>query len=353
MVATVIRNVSENQKLLFMKTATLKSISRSTGFSVTTVSRALGGFDDVNDVTRRIILEEAQRQGYHPNLHARLLQGQRSQAVGLIIPAHGPQFSDPFFSAFVAGVGNEAAAAGFDLLLSTHAPTPNEVDIYRQMVAGRRVDGLILSRVRMNDTRIQYLSATSMPFVVFGRTRSLGDYVYIDVDGVQAQAELTEHFIQQGHRRIAYITPPQYLTFSQLRLQGFQQAMAHHDLPVIPEYIIEGELTEVSGYQATARLLELPVPPTAIMTGNDLMAFGVMNLAQNRGLRVGIDLAVGGFDDIPAAAYVHPGLTTIHQPIYQIGQQLTHTLLDLIAGKPLQQHGVLMPYTLVVRGSSG
>jgi LacI family transcriptional regulator len=336
-----------------MRTATLKSISKSTGFSVTTVSRALGGFDDVNEETRRIILEEAQRQGYEPNLLARLLQGQRSQTVGLVIPTQGPHFSDPFFSAFVAGVGNEAAASGFDLLLSTHAPTPDEIETYRRIVAGRRVDGLILSRVRMDDARIQYLSETSMPFVVFGRTHSPIDYVYIDVDGVQAQAELTEHFIKLGHQRIAYITPPQYLTFSHLRLQGFHEAMMRHDLNIPSEYIVEGDLTETGGYQAAERLLALPVPPTAVMTGNDHMAFGVMSLAQSRGLRLGTDLAIGGFDDIPAAAHVHPGLTTVHQPIYQIGQQLTSTLLHIIDGKPLQQRGTLMPYTLIVRGSSG
>src|SRR5215218_727717 len=179
-----------------MRTATLKSISKVTGYSVTTVSRALGGFDDVSEETRQRITDEAQRQGYEPNLQARLLQGQRSQTVGLVIPAYGPRFSDPFFSEFVAGVGNEAAVAGFDLLLSTHAPTPDEIDVYRRMVAGRRVDGLILARARIDDARIQYLSQTQMPFVVFGRTQSKLDYLYVDVDGVTGQAELTEHFIQ-------------------------------------------------------------------------------------------------------------------------------------------------------------
>jgi DNA-binding LacI/PurR family transcriptional regulator len=221
------------------------------------------------------------------------------------------------------------------------------------MVAGRRVDGLILSRARLNDARIRYLAETAMPFVVFGRTQSDVDYVYIDVDGVKAQAEMTEHFIGLGHSRIAYVTPPSYLTFSQLRLQGFQDVMARHGLTLPAAYIVEGDLTESGGYQAAERLLALSPPPTAIMTGNDLMAFGVMSLAQSRGLRIGDDLAVGGFDDIPAAEHVHPGLTTVHQPIYQIGQQLTHTLLQMIAGSPPAQRGRLIPPQLIIRGSSG
>ncbi len=338
---------------MMMRTATLKSISKATGFSVTTVSRALGGFDDVNDDTRRIILEEAQRQSYEPNLQARLLQGMRSQTIGLIIPAYGPRFSDPFFSQFVAGVGNQAAIAGFDLLLSTHAPTPDELDTYRRMVAGRRVDGLILSRTRLHDARIEYLAQTTMPFVVFGRTQTPADYVYIDVDGYQGQAELTEHFISLGHQRIAYITPPQYLTFSYFRMQGFQDAMARHGLSIPTDYVVEGDLTESSGYAAASTLLQLENPPTVIMTGNDLMALGVISYALNRGLRVGDELAVGGFDDIPPAEHVHPGLTTMHQPIYQIGQHLTQALLDLIEKKPSDQRGILMPPKLIVRGSSG
>lgn len=336
-----------------MSAATLKSISRATGYSVTTVSRALGGFDDVNDQTRRLILEEAERQGYEPNLQARLLQGQRSQTVGLIIPTHGPRFSDPFFSEFVAGVGNKAAEAGFDLLLSTQAPTPDEILSYKRMVAGRRVDGLILSRTRLDDPRIEYLVDTPMPFVVFGRTQSPVDYIFIDIDGYRGQAELTEHFISYGHSRIAYITPPLYLTFSEYRLQGFRETMSRHGYRIPANYVLEGDLTESGGYAAAEQLFALNDPPTAIMTGNDLMALGVMNYAQTRGLRVGADLAVGGFDDIPAAEHVHPGLTTVHQPIDEIGRQLTETLLNMIAGNPPEQRGILMSPKLMVRGSSG
>jgi LacI family transcriptional regulator len=335
-----------------MRSSTLKSLSKATGFSVTTVSRALGGFDDVNQETRRVILEEAQRQGYEPNLQARLLQGQRSQTVGLIMPTYGPRFSDPFFSEFVGGIGNEAASAGFDLLLSTHAPTPDEIESYRRMISSRRVDGFILSRVRMNDARIEFLLREKMPFVVFGRTQSSQEYVFIDVDGEAGQRELTKHLLDVGHERIAYITPPQNLTFTQLRVRGFHQAMSARALGVPPQYLIEGDLTEAGGYRAAEALLTLAEPPSAIMTGNDLMAFGVMSLIQSRGLRVGVDIAVGGFDDIPAAEHVHPGLTTIHQPIYQIGQQVTRLLLDMIAGNPPEQSGTLLLPRLIVRGST-
>ncbi len=265
-----------------MSPATLKSIAKATGFSVTTVSRALGGYDDVNAETRRIILEEAQQQGYRPNLQARLLQGQRSQTVGLILPTSGSRFTDPFFSEFVAGVGNRSATAGFDLLLSTHNPAHNEnvVEIYRHMVTGRRVDGLVLARIRHDDSRIRYLQEARMPFVVFGRTNNNHNYAYIDVDGVAGQRTLTEHFIDLGHRRIAYIAPPKNLTFSQYRIEGFSAAMESRGIPVDEELVVAGTLTESSGWRRAQELLELPAPPTTIMTGNDVMAFGVMRAIQ-------------------------------------------------------------------------
>jgi LacI family transcriptional regulator len=138
-----------------MPPATLKSIAKATGYSV-------------NDETRRIIMEEAESQGYHPNLQARLLQGRKSQTIGLILPSPSPRFTDPFFSELLAGVGTQAASVDFDLLLSTHHPTLDEIKLYEHMVAGRRVDGFVVARTRHKDPRIRYLQEAGMPFVYLG-----------------------------------------------------------------------------------------------------------------------------------------------------------------------------------------
>lgn len=335
-----------------MASATLKTIAKVTGFSVTTVSRALGGFDDVNEETRRIILEEAHRQGYEPNMQARALQSKRSRTIGLILSSDGLRFPDPFFGEFVSGIGAEAAAAGFDLLLSATNPEQDELDTYRRMGAGRRVDGLVLVRALIDDPRITYLRHTKMPFVVFGRTESTDDYIYLDVDGVAAQSLLTQHLIDLGHRRIAYIAPPFNLMFTRYRLQGFRETMAHNGLLIPDHAIIEGALTEQSGYAAACLLLQQDMPPSAIMTGNDLMAIGVMIAVREHGLRVGRDVAVAGFDDIPAAEHLHPPLTTIRQPIFEIGQTLTRTLLDVIAGQAVTNPAMLLQPELVIREST-
>jgi DNA-binding LacI/PurR family transcriptional regulator len=335
-----------------MPSTTLKTIAEYTGFSVTTVSRALGGFDDVNAETRDLIIAEAKRLGYEPNQQARALQRQKTNTIGFILPAGGTRFSDPFFGEFIAGIGAAATEAGFDLLVSTPSQAQPELAVYRRMVAGRRVDGLVMMRVAISDPRIEYLSKTHLPFAAFGRTAHHASYLHIDVDGVAGQAAMTQHLLDIGHRHIAYITPPRNLMFTVYRLQGFEQAMQTNGLAVNHSLICEGDLTEASGLVLAHDLLQRTPMPTAIMTGNDSMAIGVMKAVQERGLRVGADVAVGGYDDIPAAAHLHPSLTTIRQPIFEIGQQLTHMLLERIAGRDIASPAVLIQPQLLTREST-
>lgn len=336
-----------------MAKPTLKSIAERTGFSVTTVSRALAGYADVNEKTRELILEEARRQNYEPDLNAQLLQKQRSRTLGLVIPVGGPRILDLFFSEFTAGVSRRASEAEFDVLLSTFYDDDEDVTPYQRLVNRRRVDGIILARTSEEDRRVRYLQAIHFPFVAYGRTAQANDFAHIDVDGRAGQRMLTEHLIERGHTRIAYITAPQGFTFTNARMRGFYDAMEVHSLPVNPEMVIAGDMGEASGREAAARLLESPEPPTAIMTGNDLMAFGVMHAVQERGLQVGEHVAVAGFDDIRSAAYVHPGLTTVRQPIFEIGERVTQMLLEIIAGERTPDHGYVLQPELIVRASSG
>lgn len=335
-------------------TVTLKDIARAVGVSVTTVSRALAGYDDVAEETRLRVAAEAERLGYHPNLTARRLQKKRTDTLGFIFPTFGPRFSDPFFSEFIAGIGNEAARHDYDLLVSTHAPgSEQETQAYRRAVRGGWVDGLIVARTRLDDPRIQLLAEHNFPFVAFGRSNNGLDFPFVDEDGVAGMRLLAQHFIDMGHRRIGFIRPPRGLMFGRFRLQGYIETMAANGLAVLPEWIVEGDMTQHGGAEAVERLLSLDPLPTAIVAGNDLMAIGATNRIRQEGLEVGKDIAVGGFDDIPLAAYLNPSLTTIHQPIYQIGRRVCGMLVDIINGRPLGERQVLLTPTLVVRQSSG
>ncbi|HIQ09321.1 MAG TPA: LacI family transcriptional regulator [Anaerolineaceae bacterium] len=331
---------------------TLKDIARRVGRSVTTVSRALNGYNDVSPETRHRILQVAAEMGYTPHAWAQRLQKQRTDTLGLVLPTFGPRFADPFFSEFLAGVGNMAAERGYDLLVSTRAPGEEEETAYRRFALGHRVDGFLLVRLRCQDPRVAWLQTWEVPFVAFGRTEEPSDFPYVDVDGEQGVYRLARHLITEGYRRIAFIAPPREFTFSRSRERGVRRALAEAGLPLREDYFREGALTEESGYREAQALLALPEPPIAIMAGNDLMAIGAMRAVRERGLQIGPDIAITGFDDIPLAQHTIPPLTTVHQPIYQIGKRVTQMLIDLLQGNPLVERQVLLEPSVKVRASS-
>jgi len=333
---------------------TLKDIANRLNISVTTVSRGLAGYDDVAPDTRQRILETAEVMGYHPNLTARRLQKQRTDTLGFIMPTHGPRFSDPFFSEFLAGVGNEAAVHEYDLLVSAHNPnSKEEIQAYEKATRGGWVDGLIVVRTRVNDGRIQHLCQHDFPFVSFGRTDDHLEFPFVDEDSETGMRLLVQHFIDLGHRHIAYIRPPAGLMFGRYRVKGYQDTMAENGLFVAPGWIVEGDLTQRGGAEQVEPLLALDPRPTTILAGNDLMAFGVINRLQQLGIQVGDEIAVAGFDDIPLAEHFHPSLTTIHQPIYDIGRRTCAMLIDIINGRSPEDPYELLTPNLVIRASSG
>lgn len=331
----------------------IKDIAKRVGFSVTTVSRALNDYDDVNAETKDLIRRTAAEMGYVPNSLAQRFQKKKTDTIGLILPTFGPRFSDPFFSEFLAGIGNKAATQGFDLLVSTRSPGEEELNAYRQMVQGRRVDGLVIVRTRKHDERIEYLRSVEFPFVAFGRMEGEIDFPFVDEDGKSGMRLVADHLIALGHRRIACIASPPELMFSQFRLDGLQSRLDELDLSLDPGLIRVGDLTQRSGYEQTLDLLDLANPPSAIVAFNDLMALGAMSAAQNRGLTVGTDVSITGFDNIPIAAHSHPPLTTVDQPIYQIGSMVCEMLAQKIKGEALERSQALLQPELIIRESSG
>ncbi len=332
---------------------TIKDIAKRTGKSITTVSRALHGYNDVSPETRDLIMRVAEEMGYTPNLLAQRLQKQRTDTIGFILPTFGPRFSDPFFSEFLAGIGSTTSKYGYDILVSTQPPGERELEVYRRKVTGRQVDGFVLVRTRCQDPRIDFLKEAGVLFVAFGRTEGELDYPYVDEDGEDGMLKLTRHLIEHGHHRIAYISPPMTLMFARDRWRGVKRALDEAGLSLPEEYLLTGNLTQRSGREAARQLLVLPEPPTAIIAGNDLMALGAMSAIQERGMVVGEDIAVAGFDDIPMSEATHPPLTTVHQPIYQIGSLVTEILIKLIRGDEPEQTQYLLKPRLMIRQSCG
>ncbi len=334
---------------------TLKDIAKASGYSITTVSRALAGYTDVNEDTRRRITEIADLLGYQPNLLARQLRTQRTRTLGLIIPSADNSISNEFFSQLLLGIGDAASRAGYDLLVSAHTPGEPEMAAYRRIVEGNRVDGVILARTRQQDPRIAYLQRLNHPFVVNGRSApgEASDFPYIDVDSQNGIASVMHHLIELGHERIGLILPPPEMAFTEYRHMGYRDGLAAADFPYRADYVVHGDLQRVGGFQQTHALLDAHPELTAIVASNDLMALGAMQAAQERGLEVGVDLSITGFDDIPVAEYTHPSLTTVHQPIYEIGRRLADLLSSLINGETHDQMQMLLTGTLTIRASTG
>ncbi len=247
--------------------------------------------------------------GYVPNQAARQLRRRRSDSIGYILPSDRPRFSDPFFAEFVAGLGDEAAVHGFDLLVSTAPPgSPAERQAYERWTQSRKVDGIVLNRIHLHDWRVQYLAQVQFPFVTLERSLDSHDYPSVEVDGRCWYKVLVDHLVSLGHQRIAYVGASPDLKIQTDRFDGYQEGLQCHGLSFDADLVVEGNLTSEGGYRAAERLhlLGLPQPTTAIACVDDMTAIGVLHAARERGWTVGKDLAVAGFDGIEGFEHTQP-----------------------------------------------
>src|SRR5512138_2854556 len=313
---------------------TIRDVAKRLNLSIYTVSRALDGYDDVADATRERVIAMAKEMGYTPSRAARQLRRQRADAIGYILPAGGPHFTDPFFSVFIAGLGDEATSQNYDLLVSTAPPDSEaEKQIYQRWVQGHLVDGLVLSRMRLYDWRTDYLCQNEFPFVAHGRTLNSCNYPYIEMDSRAGFGMLVRHLVERGHRRIAYISAPPIFTLQSDRFEGYKDGLSAAGIEFDPALVAEGDLSRSGGHQAAAQLLALDNPPSAIIGANDLTAVGAMRAARERGLVVGRDVAVAGYDGTDDSEHTQPPLTTLRQPVYETARKLVSVLVRRINGE--------------------
>lgn len=334
---------------------TLKDIARQTGYSITTISRALAGYNDVNEKTRERIVLVAERMGYQPNLVARTLQSQRTYAIGMITPPVASEAEEDFFSVLLRGVAYVATEHHYDVLFSPQMTEDDELLAYKRLVGGKRVDGVVVARTALNDPRITYLQEVGLPFVVSGRSAQEGnDFPYIDADNQRGLDILTQHFIDYGHEEIGLILPPRELVFGKQRHQGYREALERNGIMYRDDYVCYASaMNRPGGYHATHKLMQDQPQLTAIIGGTDLIALGTIHALQELGHEVGVDIAVGGFDDIPIAQYASPPLTTVRQPIFEIGKMLASMLIKILTNESHTDTQVLIAPELVIRASSG
>lgn len=335
----------------------LKELALKLGLSPTTVSRALNGYPEVNEVTRERVLAAAKRHNYHPNTRAIRLATGRAMAVGHVIPiATRHEIVNPVFADFIAGAGETYSRSGYDMMLSV-VPDDQEYDTYRGLKSKGNVDGVIVHAPRQNDPRIPLLHDLGLPFVVHGRaTGTTLPYAWLDVNNRRAFQRATEFLLDLGHTRIGLINGLEFMDFAIRRRAGFGDAMAARGLAVDPDLLATDEMTEVSGYRAARRMLALTPCPTAFVVASMISGMGVRRAIQERGLTMGRDVSVIIHDD--DLSYLKNGedlpiFTATRSSVREAGRLAAEMLLDMIAtpGQDPQQR--LLEAELIIGQSTG
>jgi DNA-binding LacI/PurR family transcriptional regulator len=333
---------------------TIRDIAAELDLSISAVSKALNDYPDIAPETKQLVKETARRMGYQPSAAARSLRTRKTNTIGLIFCIIDRHLTDPYYLNLLASIGEESSRQGFDLLISACPDRGLECSAYERIIGGKKVDGMILTGIRYEDERIAYLVEQAVPFVAFGRSDQDGEFPYIDVDGAKGAEEGVQHLIDQGYKHISFIGLPTELICAGHRFQGYMTALERNRVDFDPNHVINCErLTQDSGYQAMQQLLDLGEPPDAACICSDALAIGSMRAVQDKGLTVGRDFGIVGFDDIPMAAQVQPPLTSIRQPIYEVGTRLCQMLIEQIQGEHLAERHIILEPTLVIRESSG
>lgn len=329
----------------------LKELARSLGLSITTVSRALAGYGDVAEATRERVRKAAAAQGYRPNTLARRLRSGRSETVALVLPAEPGHFDEPLFMEMIVAIGERLARADLDLVVMAAPPGGDEMKVYRRMVEGRRADAAIVVRTRRRDPRLRFLLDAGFPFIAHGRSEEKGRYAFVDGDGEAAFRHAADLLIRLGHADIALINAPDTLMFAHLRAKGWRAALAAAGLA--PGPVRTGPSSEETGYRHARELLALERRPSAILCATDRMAIGALRAVADAGLRAGRDVSVIGHDNISAATYTDPPLTTLELPIHGTGARLVEMLLAIVGGADPATLREVWPVRLIERRSHG
>ncbi len=327
---------------------TIAEIAAQAGVSIPTVSRVLKGRPDVAPATRARIEQLLAESGYMHSNASKALKKNSGGVIDLVVH----ELDNPAVVEIVRGVEVALERTEWSLALSFTHDDPREEKEWLDRIRKRTTSGVIFVRAQNQSTRLHELQRRGMPFVIcnqFGEAAQ--DIPWVGATNWAGGRTAVEYLLSLGHRRIAVISGPTSLQCSLDRVAGYRTALEAAGIPIDPELIRPGDFRLQSGYTQTCALLALPNPPTAIFACNDLQAMGVYKALYLRNMHVPERMSVIGFDNIPFAGVVSPGLTTIHQPLFDMGRMATNMLIRLIAGESLDSSRVELATTLITRES--
>ncbi|MFN2130541.1 MAG: LacI family DNA-binding transcriptional regulator [Anaerolineae bacterium] len=322
----------------------IKDIAREAGVSHSTVSRALADSPLVNPKTKARIQQLAREMGYSPSAIARAMATRRTRTVGLVVTT----IADPFVAEIVRGIEEMALDHDYNVILCSSNDDPDrELNAVRTL-REKWVDAVIVTSSRVGSF-YEELAEIQVPVVLINNQQP-GDYsLSVRNDDLYGGRLVGEYLISLGHRHVAYISGREDTVSSQLRLRGCQEALAQIGASISPQWIVPGDGGPAAGERAARHLLARSPCPTAIFCYNDQTAMGALRGAKNHGLSIPGDVSIVGYDDIIAAAYLDPPLTTVAQAKYEMGRHAMHMALDRLAGRDVRD--VLLRPGLVLRAS--
>lgn len=322
----------------------ISDVAKLANVSTATVSRVLSNSGNVKKETTEKVLEAIQKLNYQPNILARQLRKLETKTILVVVP----DITNTFFSKVLRGIEQVAIENDYEVLLGDTVNNVERERGYLDIIRQKKADGMILLTARLESHSLEEI-ASDFPVVLACEYLEGSKIPTVSIDNISSARKATEYLINLGHRRIGFISGPLNIILSRDRLKGFRQAMAQHNIPIESFLVQEGDFSFESGYNMMMKFLALDQPPTAVFAANDEMAIGAIKAIKSNGLHVPDDISVVGFDDIKFASIYEPALTTISQPMFEIGKKAMELLIKLINKDKLEKNQYILEDQLVIR----
>ena len=329
-------------------TVTIYDVAREASVSMATVSRVVNGNPNVKPTTRKKVLETIERLGYRPNAVARGLASKRTTTVGAIIP----DISSMFFADLARGIEDIATMYKYNIILAnSDRNKEKELQLINTMLE-KQVDGILFMGGEITEEHIRQLTSSSVPVVLSSTYDKTNTIPSVNIDNEKAAYEATKFLIEQGNNNVAFIYGHDETPISQFKFEGYKRALAEFDFKFNQDFIVNVDYSYDSGIKAVKQLLSLDRKPTAVFVASDEMALGVIHGAQDMGYRVPEDLEVFGFNNTRLATMVRPTLSTIVQPMYDIGAVSMRLLTKFMNNDEVPEKKIILPHRIIERNST-
>ena len=328
---------------------TIYDVAREAGVSMATVSRVVNGNPNVKPSTRKKVLSAIEQLGYRPNAVARGLASKRTTTVGVVIP----DIASPFFAELARGIDDVASMYKYNIILcDSDGKLERELHLTNTLLE-KQMDGIIFMGREITEEHMQIFTTSAVPIVLAGTKDPTGQLPSVDISHFDAGYDATNFLLNEGHTRIAMVTGPLVDPLAGMRrFEGYKKALNEKGISLKDSYVYNGDYRYESGLSAAKQFLSLIERPTAVFCASDEMAVGVIHGVQDRGLKVPENVEVVGFDNIRLAEMVRPRLTTVMQPMYDIGAVAMRLLTKYMNSEKVENHIVILPHRIEEREST-